>query len=116
MKIYLSFILFVFSNHLLAKNICDELSIKVELEYWTGEEVFNKEDALKALAHLTNIINDEIKFNESIQREFAIINSQKVIEGYLLKQEALLKINGSLTNVGAKNQFCNFVETAIWVD
>ncbi|MEP2651404.1 MAG: hypothetical protein ABJH06_05345 [Paraglaciecola sp.] len=111
---YLIFFFLFISSPLLAGEICSEYDSQIEPDFRWKESDFTKEASIKALSELSESINK----NEMLAT-FQLPNNLSLIEGYILKQDALRALDGKSVHAGIVEyyvtNFCEFlVRTPIY--
>jgi hypothetical protein len=110
--IYLSIMLFSLPAY--SDDICKNFESKIEPDFRWQESDFTEAASKKALAELSNAIN-----KNEMMATFQLPNNLSLIEGYILKQEAIRALNGDSVHEGMVEyyvtNFCEFlVRTPIY--
>ena len=107
MRILIVSLFLILSPSINADRLC-ATNEKVESDMRIPESYFSKENAEAALKKLQGIVSDSDKNYEWI----TIPNSLKIIEGYVLRRDALASTGAAMEyKVSA---FCTFMETSAW--
>ncbi|WP_045857265.1 hypothetical protein [Teredinibacter purpureus] len=105
---YIILFFILFSLPALSDEICKSIDSKIEPDFRWQESDFTKVASQKAIAELS----EAIEKNE-IMATFQLPNNLSLIEGYILKQEAIRALSGDAVHEGLVEyyvtNFCEFL-------
>ena len=111
---YIYLFIVLFSLPAYSDEICESFEPKIEPDFRWKESDFTKSASKKALAELSDAID-----KSKMMATFQLPNNLSLIEGYILKQEAIRALKGDSVHEGIVEyyvtNFCEFlVRTPIY--